>query len=271
MNKTWLGVLAWTCFWVTGAGNEAGAASIVSFPETTFWRLNSIPGEPAVTEDTVVEIEFDTIFLSVTCTSVGYAVVQGDKNFGILNSYTSSNTCPGKIRPRVVEAYESALKRTKAYRLEGNELTLLDGSDQPTLILSMLVAPGIENRRWSIESYFDGNSPKLAAQRFRSIPLQIQNGVVRPWMTLIHGQIYGTPGCGGFFGSYSLNGERLNLDFGSLLAGYCVEEALQVERGVIPALRGDRLIRQEADRILLTDTDGRVQIVLVPWNQRALK
>jgi len=182
--------------------------------ETTFWRPTSIEGLPAISEDAVVEISIEKMFLSVPCYVSGFAYVFDNNMLDIRNRYQYGSTCSGYPQPPTVAAYEATLGRTKTYRLSGNELVLLDATGKAVITLTRLVAAGIENHRWSIESFFDGTSLVSIANKFRNAPLRVRNNVIPPWMTLMHGQIYGTPGCGGFFGNYSLAGGQLKLEFG---------------------------------------------------------
>jgi heat shock protein HslJ len=285
MKKTLLGFLALTCFAICGiealdkasAANTAGPILFGPDSETTFWRLTSIEGTPAISEDTVVEISIQTLFLSVPCYVSGFAYVFDNNGLDIRNRYHYGSTCAGYPQPSTVAAYEATLSKAKTYRLSGDDLALLDGTGKVVITLTRLVATGIENRRWSIEAFFDGTSlisiaDKLRADPFRAVPLSslAQFDIYRaqiPDLTLVHGRVYGTPGCGGFVSEYSLAGDRLNLDPAALLTGYCPELGREIERGISTALRGDRIIRQVGDRMHLVDRDGRLQIVLAPWHR----
>ena len=112
--------------------------------------------------------------------------------------------------------------------------------------------PRFENYRWIILSYFDGTS--LIDSRASSS------------ITFANGRVQGTGSCGALGGDYYLSGGVVRIHAETLLNdGPCFEVNLKEAQAILDALNtGERRIEQRADRIVLRDTSGAVQVVLTP-------
>jgi len=112
--------------------------------------------------------------------------------------------------------------------------------------------PRFENYRWIILSYFDGKS--LVDSRAASS------------IAFVNGRVQGTGTCGAFGGEYYLSGGVVRIHAETVLnGGPCFEVNLKEAQAILDALNtGERRIEQRADRIVLRDTSGAVQVVLTP-------
>jgi heat shock protein HslJ len=112
--------------------------------------------------------------------------------------------------------------------------------------------PRFENYRWIIASYFDGSSV-IDSHTFSSI-------------VFVNGRIQGAGSCGAFGGDYYLSGGVVRIHAETILSdGPCFEVNLREAQAILDALNaGERRIEQRADRIVLRDTQGAVQVVLTP-------
>lgn len=112
--------------------------------------------------------------------------------------------------------------------------------------------PRFENYRWIIVSYFDGKS-LIDSHASSSI-------------AFVNGRIQGAGNCGAFGGDYYLSGGVVRIHAETVLSdGPCFEVNLKEAQAILDALNtGERRIEQRADRIVLRDTAGAVQVVLTP-------
>ena len=109
-----------------------------------------------------------------------------------------------------------------------------------------------ENYRWMIASYFDGKS--------------LINSRASSTIAFVNGRIQGAGTCGPFGGDYYLLGGVLRIHAETVLSdGPCFEVNLKEAQAILDALNtGERRIEQRADRIVLRDTAGAIQVVLTP-------
>ena len=112
--------------------------------------------------------------------------------------------------------------------------------------------PRFENYRWIILSYFDGTS--------------LTDTVASQTIAFVNGRIQGGGACGPFGGDYFFTGGVVRIHAETVLSdGPCFEVNLREAQAILDALNaGERRIEQRADRLVLRDTDGAVQVVLTP-------
>ena len=113
-------------------------------------------------------------------------------------------------------------------------------------------SPRFENYRWVIRSYFDGRS--------------LIDSDASSTIAFVNGRIQGGGACGPFGGDYYLSGGVLRIHAETVLSdGPCFEVNLKEAQAILDALNtGERRIELRADRIVLRDTAGAVQVVLTP-------
>jgi heat shock protein HslJ len=136
-------------------------------------------------------------------------------------------------------------------------LRFFNKDHRPIMVLSDFPKEGIENRTWRIAKYpGDGTQPSD------------EHGLVEARMAFIlflNGRTTGSPGCGGWWGTYKLSGERLKVDAELFLAGFCYPEQFTEGDLVVNAFKGELRITKQDDRIVLRESNGRPRIVLVPY------
>lgn len=112
--------------------------------------------------------------------------------------------------------------------------------------------PRFENYRWVIDSYFDGRS--------------LINSQASSTIAFVNGRIQGAGSCGPFGGDYYFTGGVVRIHAETVLSdGPCFEVNLKEAQAILDALNtGERRIEQRADRIVLRDTRGAIQVVLTP-------
>jgi hypothetical protein len=175
------------------------------------------------------------------------------------NPYGSEARCNREVPP-IVESFDSTIPKAKVPQISGDMVSLLDADGQPLFVLKRLTATGLENRKWQISSFFDGTSLVSTRGKF-TYPLVSH-------ITFVHGGVHGSPGCGGFFGEYSVLGEHAKITASAFLGGYCPPGEFELSGTICGALSGDRIPEHDGERLVLRDPQGRIQIVLTPWEQR---
>ena len=112
--------------------------------------------------------------------------------------------------------------------------------------------PRFENYRWIILSYFDGQS--------------LINSHASSSIAFVNGRIQGAGSCGPFGGDYYFTGGVVRIHAETVLSdGPCFEVNLKEAQAILDALNtGERRIEQRADRLVLRDTEGAIQVVLTP-------
>jgi heat shock protein HslJ len=110
--------------------------------------------------------------------------------------------------------------------------------------------PRFENYRWIIVSYFDGRS--------------LINPQASQTIAFVNGRIQGGGACGPFGGDYYLDGGVVRIHAETVLSdGPCFEVNLKEAQDILEALNaGERRIEQRADRLVLRDAKGAIQVVL---------
>jgi hypothetical protein len=221
-----------------------------------FWTLQSFPDGP---HDPQAIFEFDgtLLWLRTPC-SQDYWVYQYD--LGVLqikNPHAAARDCGGD-RSAIFKAYDAAIQKVRVPRLDGEMLSLLDREGRTMLILKRLAAAGLENRRWHISAYYDGNELVADNDMLRYSHIRFVYGDLRGSM------FNGSPGCGTVLGSYTTDGRRLAVTAGTFARGRCPDTALNLTHKVAQALSGARSFDRDGERYLLRDSEGRTQVVLTP-------
>ena len=148
-----------------------------------------------------------------------------------------------RMRPRRFAVVSVMMLGLLAVPLAGSAAEAGKGPYQP---------PRFENYRWIILSYFDGKS-LIDSQASSSI-------------AFVNGRIQGAGTCGPFGGDYYLSGGMVHIHAETVLSdGPCFQVNLKEAQAILDALNtGERRIEQRADRLVLRDTAGAVQVVLTP-------
>ncbi len=227
----------------------------------TFWRLVKLEGENADYSGAIIDIEERSVTFSTPACIDSYPF---DFELAGLRFFPAWRWgCDPKL-PRssqdkqIASAFETALHEINAYGLNQGTLTFVNRAGRPIIVLSSLQTDGIENRRWNITRFRgDGTRPKdKDGLTEAKEPAEI---------LLLNGRVDGSPGCGGWAGTYELKNGHLELRAGMMLAGLCSGEMAAEGSMVQAAFKGELRIEKRGDQILLRDADGNARILLVPF------
>lgn len=234
----------------------------------TFWNLEQLDGAATNVASTVVrillitndgsngEFTFSTpsYFISIPFhyKEAGMEFFSPDAHGGVAKNPSYPHD------QQIGQLLESELHKSRYFELRDEMLTFQDSNHRSTIVLKAAQQKGIENRRWGVARYRGADSNSTHQDEL--IDVNEAADVV-----FMNGRVYGSPGCGGWVGTYAVSGDKLSTDVGTVLAGLCSSgqfaQAAWVEKG----LKGDRRIEKDGSNILLRDQSSRPMLLLVPF------
>lgn len=234
----------------------------------TFWHLEEIQGSDTNTPGVIVSIQSAyssgdeiSITFSTPSYSVGFLLWNTPGGLDSVTVYDKRGV-PKSERfsqdQQSAKIFESALHRICRYELRDEVLKLVDSGGHPIMVLSSVRQIGIENRRWRIAKYSGGDFSLIGEKGL--IEAKVPGDI-----TFLNGQIYGSPGCGGFTGTYTVSRNKVESDVGTGLGGLCSSEGFEQGQAVVGDVKGDRRIEKQGKNILLCDQGGRPVLLLVPF------
>jgi hypothetical protein len=226
----------------------------------TFWRVLNLKGATPVSESTIVNIGERDITISTP--SGALSVPFGLKLSGLqfYPAWRRTTKFKNSHDRQTMESFEVMVQRIAAYESKAGKLTFSDRAGQILLVLEPLRSSGIENRRWRIAAY----RPVTKTPKGESKLIDTQ---YRAEITFLQGEITGSPGCGGWDGSYKISGDTITIHADFVLAGLCLSGPEAQNGLLVPAINGQMRIAAEENRVVLKSLDGQTKIILLPyWN-----
>jgi len=229
--------------------------------EDTFWHLIQLEGSSADFAGVVVnigpgQVTFSTpsyqTFFPFQYKLAGLAFVP---NYG-LNVATKNRKLSQD--EQTAKVFEKVLREIGSYEAGPNSVAFFDKDRQAIMVINSFPRTTIENHRWRIAKY-RGDSTQEADKD------GLLNANEYAEVTFLNGHVNGSPGCGGWWGTYKLSGNQLTFDAGLSLFGTCPPEDLAQDRLVENAFRAAVRIEEKGDHVVLRDKDRKVQILLVPY------
>jgi len=241
--------------------------------EDTFWHLTQLEGSSADFADLVVNIGPRQVTFSTPSYQTsfpfhykmaGLVFVPDDRHDPPEDRKLSQDEQTAKV-------FEKVLREIGSYEAGPNSVTFFGKDRQPIMVINSFPRRTIENRRWRIAKYRGDSSPSVMVLG-RRLPITQQadkDGLVDAYdyaeVTFLNGHVTGSPGCGGWWGTYKLLGNQLTFDATLSLFGTCPDEDF-VQNGLVEsAFRAAVRIEEKGDHVLLRDKDRNVQIILVPY------
>jgi hypothetical protein len=242
-----------------GAGMTQTVSTLAEL-DGTFWRLTDMRDHSDGLSDVIVRITASSVDFSVPCAYFYYPLRDHGSRLTVSPPWAWGGSCMTDKawlrRPQISRVFDRNIMMVSRYAVNDDRLILQDSHGQFLIALIRLRSEGLENRRWLITSYFDGQT-LVAADTTTNSPPQI---------SFMHRHIDGTPGCGAFLGGYVLSGDRLKADVGWTLAGKCTGDWDAVERQnnlIVRALSSaERRIERDGHRVMLRDGQGTIQLML---------
>ena len=226
--------------------------------EDTFWRLSSLDGKNMESSDIVIWIAQGQVSFSTLSYFVSYPFRYklAGLRFSPAWRYGYSKTDLARNQ-KFTSTLEASLHRIAAYRPEREHLILSDERQSPFMVFSRLPKTGLEARRWRIARYRldeseTNQSGLVDAKAYAEI-------------TFLHDGVYGSPGCGGWFGNYKLDHDILTTKAGYVLGGACSGTGEAQNGPVVSNLNGTLRVEHHGDTVILRGLDGRESIELIEF------
>ena len=229
--------------------------------EDTFWHLTQLEGSSADFGDVIINIGPGQVTFSTPSYQTFFPFHYKLAGLEFVPDYrhdTASKNRELSQNEQTAKAFEKALREIGSYDAGPNSVTFFGKDRQPIMVINSFPRRTIENRRWRIAKY-RGDSTQQADKD----GLLDANEYAE--VTLLNGHVTGSPGCGGWWGTYKLSGSQLTFDAGLSLFGICPPEDFAQDRLVEKAFRSAVRTEEKGDHVLLRDKDGNVQILLVPY------
>jgi heat shock protein HslJ len=229
--------------------------------EDTFWHLTQLEGSSVDFGDVIINIGPGEVTFSnpsyQTSFSFDYklAGLEFIPHDGLSRAATNRALSPDEQTAKV---FEKVLHEIRSYEAGPNSVTFFGKDRQTIMVINSFPRRTIENRRWRIAKY-RGDSTQQADKE------GLLDANEYSEVTFLNGHVNGSPGCGGWWGTYKLSGKQLTFDAGLSLFGTCPPELFDQDRLVEKAFRAAVRIEEKGDHVLLRDKDGKVQILLVPY------
>lgn len=229
--------------------------------QDSFWRLSKLDGMDTKSPDIVIWIDQGQVTLSMPSILHSYPFryeLAGLKFFPAWRNGVDRSKTDFAEGQKVAVAFEASLHRVANYHLEGEHLIFSDKDQRRLMVLDRLRALGLETQHWRIVKY--RSAEESAADR-DGLTIAAEFADV----TFLQGRVFGTPGCGGWVGSYSLQGDTLAFNADFMLAGLCRPAETAQGEWVVKAFKGKLRIEDRGNGILLRRSDGRAAVVLVKY------
>jgi hypothetical protein len=233
----------------------AGDAGPFASLAVSFWRpIASVFGPRAA-----FMISRDGLLMREPCFKAGeaFAGTEGQPHFAFQadDEYESTPICT-PLKP-AFDVAESRLHDIAAFHLDNDKLILLDAKGGEIAKLARIVPDGLEYRWWNITGYWRNGALTHSLDTYGRTPE----------IAFFNGETLGTPGAGVFFGTYSLDGDRLNADTGMACFGGClgniVERTKVQTDAIFEAFKGDLVAKADGpDRFELYDENGHIRVEL---------
>jgi len=212
--------------------------------EGTAWNLAAVGGQAA--EGATLRFAGGRVSGSDGCNRFSGSYTMEGERLRLGRLASTQMACPEETMARA-RAFTEALAATKAARIEGDRLELLDAAGSPLAAFAVQSAT-LTGTSWQVTGYNNGRSALVSALSGSEVVLRFGDD----------GEIGGSTGCNRFSGSYQQTGRALALGELALTRMSCAVPTgvMEQEKAFLDALRSARTIDLEAERLELRTADG---------------
>jgi heat shock protein HslJ len=234
------------------------AAALASIPpparlENTAWVVERLGERPPV-GGTSLTLRFENgrVAGSDGCNRYGAPVtVRGPALEVSQQGMSTKMACPPAVMQQA-EAFQSALRNSRAFRLDGQRLRLL-ASDGRSLLVLAPQTQQLVGSTWRVAGFNNGRQALVSPILGTSLSVQLLKG----------GQMAGSAGCNRFTAPVRLDGTRLRIGTPVATRRRCPGAGvMEQERQFLAALPTAVSLRLEGDAIELRRADGAIALSL---------
>jgi heat shock protein HslJ len=234
------------------------AAALASIPpparlENTAWVVERLGERPPV-GGTSLTLRFENgrVAGSDGCNRYGAPVTVRGTALEVSQQGMSTKTaCPPAVMQQA-EAFQSALRNSRAFRLDGQRLRLL-ASDGRSLLVLAPQTQQLVGSTWRVAGFNNGRQALVSPILGTSLSLRVLSG----------GQLAGSAGCNSFNAPLRLEGTRLRIGTPVATRRRCPGAGvMEQEREFLAALPTAVSLRLEGDALELRRADGAIALSL---------
>ncbi len=221
--------------------------------ENTAWVVERLGERPPV-DSTTLTLRFENgrVAGSDGCNRYGAPVtVRGTTLQVSPRGMTTKMACPPAVMQQA-EAFQSALRNSRAFRLDGQRLRLLAADGRPLLVLAPQ-ALQLLGSTWRVAGFNNGRQALVSPILGTSLSVRLLQG----------GQMVGSAGCNTFTAPARLEGTRLRIGTPVATRRRCPGTGvMEQERQFLAALPTAASLRLEGDALELRRADGAIALSL---------
>jgi heat shock protein HslJ len=226
----------------------------------TFWHLEKLEGSDVDLSGVIIWVEDEEFTFSTIAylDAFLFRYQLSGLEFHPPKQYGPTNNSELKRAQRLARRFAEVLNQISSYEFSEGTLTFFDKDRGVIMVLDVLEPQGIENRKWAIAKYRGDGSKRGDKESLidSTEPAEI---------TFLHGRVEGSPGCGGWDGTYKVSGDHLTVQAGFDSLGYCSPSEEKQTRLVVNAFKGQLRIEKQGPDVLLRDATGHARVLLVPY------
>ena len=214
----------------------------------TGWLLVNLNGQ-SVVSDTLVTINFENGKINGTDGCNTYSTtytVNGAKFTVNKDVVTTKMACPEPIMQQAA-AYITALTQAVTYKIDGQQLMLLDASDN-TLATFTMQSRELGGTSWIVMGYNDGNQAVISVVIGSELTADFS----------ADGNLSGSAGCNDYTATYEASGKSIKIVPTASTLKMCVDPAgvMEQERQYLKALETAATYRLDGNQLELRTADG---------------
>ncbi len=221
--------------------------------ENTAWVVERL-GERPPLDGTSLTLRFENgrVAGSDGCNRFGAPVtVRGSALQVSPRGMSTKMACPPAVMNQA-EAFQSALRNSRGFRLGGERLRLLAADGRPLLVLAPQ-SQQLVGSSWRVAGFNNGRQALVSPILGTSLSLRILKG----------GQLAGSAGCNRFTAPVQLDGTRLRIGTPVATRRSCPGAGvMEQERQFLAALPTAVSLRLEGDALELRRSDGAIALSL---------
>lgn len=201
--------------------------------------------------DTTLSVKFTDdgrLIADAGCSMMQGPVDTADGKLVIENGLSMTGIGCDEARHEQDRFVASVLGGSPTWQLSGDQLTITAGSTKVELAPREAVDPDrdLAGTTWELDTLIDGDVASSMAAGTEPVTLTFDGG-----------QVVADTHCNGVTGTYTVSGDKLQVEQGPMTKKMCPPEIMRGESAVVDVLQGEVTYEITADRLTLTNSSGK--------------